>query len=546
MIAAMIKSAIVLAIAGCVASLLKRQSAAVRHAIWTAGLLGALAIPLCTLTLPSWQARVAGPALSLFEKVVGELVVVRQVAVMLWIAGATAGLLLLFYSAARLAWVAMGAKPVEDARWNVLAEEVRASLGIRRPVRLLQNRAVPFLGTWGIVVPRVLLPKDSESWPDDRIRMVLAHELAHIQRHDWVVQVLADAARAIYWFNPIFWMASSRLRRESEHACDDAVIRLGAAGTQYAEELVAMTRALRSERLQSPILAMAQPSHLEQRLVALLNPSLNRLAATPWAVIVVAGAAVALTLPLAAVRSVEENAGVRGRAPVSEMPSLVQSNPLPITADAGGNVPPPPEPPPPARKSSSVTMPVADSVTVATAETSTPLPSEIPAEADDEPTPAAARAESQPAPPEPLPLTTSVIATLPAAPVQPRADSATSPPFECNVTRGILQTKTGTVEKMALGNGPWIINQDRTIWAADQPYIANRVVNTVWMRPANTELKISARRLDGDAPQLTVGPAAPYRTGYVAVGVVFPAPGCWEVTATAGESTLTYITRVRQ
>ncbi len=177
------------------------------------------------------------------------------------------------------------------------------SLGIRRPVRLLQNRSVPFLGTWGIMAPRVLLPRDAESWPDDRIRMVLAHELAHIQRHDWVVQVLADAARAIYWFNPIFWLASSRLRRESEHACDDAVVRLGAAGTRYAEELLAMTRALRTEeRLQSPILAMAQPSHLEQRLVALLNPSLNRLAATPWAVIVVAGVAIALTLPLAAVR----------------------------------------------------------------------------------------------------------------------------------------------------------------------------------------------------------------------------------------------------
>src|SRR6185369_3782799 len=120
------------------------------------------------------------------------------------------------------------------------------------------------------------------------------------------VQVLADAARAIYWFNPIFWIASSRLRRESEHACDDAVVRLGSTGTRYAEELLAMTRALRSnQRLQSPILAMAQPSHLEQRLVALLNPSLNRLAATPWAVIVVAGFAIALTLPLAAVRSTE-------------------------------------------------------------------------------------------------------------------------------------------------------------------------------------------------------------------------------------------------
>src|SRR5262245_6821457 len=317
MIAAMIKSAVVLAAAAFVASLMKRQSAAFRHAVWTAGLIGAMAIPLFTITLPSWQTRFATPALAFAQKTVGTLGAFRQVAIALWIAGAAAGLFLLLYSAARLAWVAIGAEPVEDARWWTLAEDVRRSLGIRRPVRLLQNRSVPFLGTWGIVAPRVLLPRDAESWPDDRIRMVLAHELAHIQRHDWVVQVLADAARAIYWFNPIFWLASSRLRRESEHACDDAVIRLGAAGTDYAEELLAMNRSLRSaERLQSPILSMAQPSHLEQRLVALLNPSLNRLAATPWAVVVVAGVAIALTLPLAAVRTEREVVAV------AELPTL--------------------------------------------------------------------------------------------------------------------------------------------------------------------------------------------------------------------------------
>src|SRR5262245_46318734 len=307
MIAAMIKSAVVLAAAAFVASLMKRQSAAFRHAVWTAGLIGAMAIPLFTITLPSWQTRFATPALAFAQKTVGTLGAFRQVAIALWIAGAAAGLFLLLYSAGRLAWVAIGAEPVEDARWAALAEEVRQSLGIRRPVRLLQNRSVPFLGTWGIMSPRVLLPRDAESWPDDRVRMVLAHELSHIQRHDWVVQVLADAARAIYWFNPIFWLASSRIRRESEHACDDAVVRQGAAGPQYAAELLAMTRALRrEERLQSPILAMAQPSHLELRLVALLNPSLNRLAATPWAVIVVAGVAIALTLPLAAVRTGRE------------------------------------------------------------------------------------------------------------------------------------------------------------------------------------------------------------------------------------------------
>ena len=106
--------------------------------------------------------------------------------------------------------------------------------------------------------------------------------------------------------------------------------------------------------------------------------------------------------------------------------------------------------------------------------------------------------------------------------------------------------KTASVEKMALGDGPWIINSDRTIWVADQPYVANQTVNTVWMRPANTELAITARRLDGDTPQLTVGPAAPYRTAYIAIGVRFPSSGCWEVKATAGTSTLTFVTKVRE
>jgi hypothetical protein len=64
------------------------------------------------------------------------------------------------------------------------------------------------------------------------------------------------------------------------------------------------------------------------------------------------------------------------------------------------------------------------------------------------------------------------------------------------------------------------------------------------MRPANTELTVTGHRLDGDAPQLQAGPAAPYSTGYVAVGLTFPAAGCWEITATAGDSKLTFTTKV--
>ena len=98
--------------------------------------------------------------------------------------------------------------------------------------------------------------------------------------------------------------------------------------------------------------------------------------------------------------------------------------------------------------------------------------------------------------------------------------------------------------KAALGSGPWHINDDRTIWAWDQPYIAGAAMNTMWMKPANVDLVITGRRLDGDATPLKIQLAKDSTAGYIATAMTFPKAGCWEVTATAGSSTLTYITRV--
>ncbi len=85
--------------------------------------------------------------------------------------------------------------------------------------------------------PRILLPSHAHEWSEARIHAVLGHEIAHIQRHDWLVQIAAEAIRAIYWFNPVFWLACRRLRRESEQACDDAVLRLGVPPRDYAMHL---------------------------------------------------------------------------------------------------------------------------------------------------------------------------------------------------------------------------------------------------------------------------------------------------------------------
>ena len=122
----------------------------------------------------------------------------------------------------------------------------RASLsehfGLRTPVRLLQSDQPALLVTWGLFTPKVMLPADAASWDADRIRVVLAHELAHVQRSDWIVQIGGELLRSAYWFNPLVWFASSRLRLESERACDDAVVNLGVSGGDYALHLLELAR----------------------------------------------------------------------------------------------------------------------------------------------------------------------------------------------------------------------------------------------------------------------------------------------------------------
>jgi hypothetical protein len=103
------------------------------------------------------------------------------------------------------------------------------------------------------------------------------HELAHLARGDWAVQLAADLARALYWFNPLAWAIGRRLRLESEYACDDHVLRQGISATDYASHLVDIARHLQAPRRPAlPVPAMARPTSLEGRVRAMLTPSRDR------------------------------------------------------------------------------------------------------------------------------------------------------------------------------------------------------------------------------------------------------------------------------
>jgi TonB family protein len=194
-----------------------------------------------------------------------------------WLAGAVVSLSILGVGLARLVWIAARSKPVPAGRWSRIAADLASRQDIRRPVRLLQHDQSALLVTWGFFRPDIILPSGASEWSDDRIRIVLLHELAHIRRGDWATQIVAECLRAVYWFNPLVWLASARLRQESEQACDDAVLADGVEAPDYATHLLDLARAFKTgRRTFVPAPAMARPSSLERRFTVMLNNATNR------------------------------------------------------------------------------------------------------------------------------------------------------------------------------------------------------------------------------------------------------------------------------
>lgn len=181
------------------------------------------------------------------------------------------------------------------------AARLAADLGITRRVRVLEGGPEAMPMTWGVARPVVLVPASASEWPLERLRAVLLHELAHVRRGDYSVQLAAELACALYWFNPLVWLAARRLRLEREHACDNAVLRAGARASAYAQDLLEIARSLREAHGTALAgVSMARPSQLHGRLLALLDNERSRAGVSTRLALPACTLALALVLPLAA------------------------------------------------------------------------------------------------------------------------------------------------------------------------------------------------------------------------------------------------------
>ena len=241
-----VRASVVLCAAWGLTSMMRHASAATRHFVWSCAIAGAIVAsalssvgPRWSVTLPASIAstpailtetssagmpEVVAPATSID---VPEITITTAssssapvstpavdsafVLGLAWAAGALAVLAYAF-SGAVGAWLLRRAATPIHAAWVEEAQTLAEVFEIPGVVQVVESKviAMPMVcGTWR---PLIVVPPSAHEWSDDRRRVVVLHELAHIKRRDCLTQAIAQVVCAVYWFNPIVWLALRRLR----------------------------------------------------------------------------------------------------------------------------------------------------------------------------------------------------------------------------------------------------------------------------------------------------------------------------------------------
>ena len=260
---------------------LRVRAAAVRHSAWSAVLVAMLLMPVLPSIVPALPVPVAAAAGDLFDAasgrdapspaVLGPSMQTRN--------GIDAGPSPLMHGSARLSdrlsasdsgarasrsWLPRGLLSVYVAGvflfvarlsygWFLASAMVRRTMR-RGPVRtdvgppVYESPEVTVPMTVGAMRPVVVVPPGWSTWDSEKLTAILAHEVAHVRRHDASIAFAAHVNRAVFWFHPLAWWLERTLAETAEHACDEAAARAIGAPDRYAEILVEMADAVRRNR----------------------------------------------------------------------------------------------------------------------------------------------------------------------------------------------------------------------------------------------------------------------------------------------------------
>jgi uncharacterized protein (TIGR03435 family) len=159
--------------------------------------------------------------------------------VLLWIVGVGVLLLRLFGGWWRINRLHRASRAATPSMWADAAERIAATLGLSLRVHVVDSPLVDTPTVIGWVKPVVLLPVAAfAGLSASQVEAILAHELAHIRRHDFLVNLLQTFAETILFYHPAVWWLSACIRAEREHCCDVVALSVCGDAVSYAEALV--------------------------------------------------------------------------------------------------------------------------------------------------------------------------------------------------------------------------------------------------------------------------------------------------------------------
>ena len=241
-----------------------RGRARVRYAVWSAALALAIVAPLAARSRAVFVDSSADAGNGALV-----LPLIAPTVIAVWAAGLLVMLARIVYQQAVL-WRWSRRFVEHDATIaRAMSEALNTrSTGTGRRYSLVKGDAGAMPVCWGVFRPRIMLPADAVAWTRELKRVVLRHELAHIEQHDALSDLLSRLIVAVFWFHPAAWLVFARIRVEREQACDERVVDSGVDPVVYGEQLLALARSLRP--INATVAAVSNRRTVETRIAALL------------------------------------------------------------------------------------------------------------------------------------------------------------------------------------------------------------------------------------------------------------------------------------
>jgi len=192
--------------------------------------------------------------------------------------------------AARMRSMFVRPAPVE---WQRRFDEIKTRVRVSGPVRLLTSALVQVPTVVGWLRPVVLMPIGAlAGLPAEHVEALLAHELAHIRRHDYLANILQSVAEALLFYHPAVWWISNHIRNERELCCDDVAVAISGDTFTYARALADL-ESYRPAHF-TPALA-ANGGSLRERIGRLLGKSTRYSRPLPGPAAIVAALLIVIT-----------------------------------------------------------------------------------------------------------------------------------------------------------------------------------------------------------------------------------------------------------